>query len=64
MPVSKKQIGSLAASNILTLCANHHREVHFGCVEIVVTESGFDFQIAPPEPLGEVKSLRARQATT
>jgi predicted RNA-binding protein with PUA-like domain len=46
MPVSKKQIGCLAASNILTLCANHHREVHFGCVEIIVTESGFDISIA------------------
>jgi predicted HNH restriction endonuclease len=41
MPVYKKQVGSLAASNILTLCPNHHREVHFGCIEIKIGETGF-----------------------
>jgi len=29
MPVSTKQIGSLAASNVMTLCANHHRQLHY-----------------------------------
>jgi len=42
MPVSIQQIGSLAALNVLTLCANHHREVHFGCVEIVVHNDVFE----------------------
>jgi predicted restriction endonuclease len=45
MPVSKKQIGSLSASNVLTLCANHHREVHFGCVETSINDSEFDLVI-------------------
>jgi HNH endonuclease len=44
-PVSKKQVGSLSASNMLTLCANHHRQVHFGHVEIAVHEEHFDFLI-------------------
>jgi predicted HNH restriction endonuclease len=46
MPVSKKQIGSLAAANVLTLCANHHREVHYGCAEITVHDSAFEIAIA------------------
>jgi len=33
MPVSKSKSDRFPASNVLTLCANHHREVHFGCVE-------------------------------
>jgi hypothetical protein len=45
MPVSKQQIGSLSATNILTLCANHHREVHFGCVEISIKDREFDLVI-------------------
>lgn len=45
MPVSEKQIGSLAASNVLTLCANHHREVHFGCAQVVVNDGAFDVLI-------------------
>jgi hypothetical protein len=46
MPVSKQQVGSLAASNVMTLCANHHREVHFGFVEIVVNDQFFDILIS------------------
>jgi hypothetical protein len=30
MPVSRGEIGSLSASNIMTLCPNHHRQLHFG----------------------------------
>lgn len=30
MPVSRKEIGSLSASNIMTVCANHHRQLHYG----------------------------------
>jgi len=41
MPVSKKQIGSLSASNIVTLCPNHHRQVHFGCIEVGTEETAF-----------------------
>jgi hypothetical protein len=45
MPVSQQQIGSLAALNVMTLCANHHREVHYGEVEIVVNEHVFEVLI-------------------
>src|SRR5215203_2559067 len=30
MPVSTKEIGSLSASNVMTVCANHHRQLHYG----------------------------------
>lgn len=34
--VSKLKAGSLAEKNIITLCANHHRQIHFGNVDLVV----------------------------
>ena len=46
MPVCQQQIGSLRALNVMTLCANHHREVHFGCVEIVVKDDVFELLVA------------------
>lgn len=33
-PVSALEVGSLLASNIMILCANHHREMHYGKVEL------------------------------
>lgn len=33
-PVSAMEVGSLAATNIMILCANHHRQMHYGVVEI------------------------------
>lgn len=45
MPVSKKEIGSLAASNIMTVCANHHRQMHYGGIAVVVSAMTFDFVI-------------------
>jgi predicted RNA-binding protein with PUA-like domain len=41
MPVSMRQVGSLAASNIITVCANHHRELHYGRVQIKILERTF-----------------------
>jgi len=35
IPVSKLQKGSLASSNLITLCPNHHRQVHYGNVELL-----------------------------
>ncbi|MDF2116393.1 hypothetical protein PY365_12465 [Roseiarcaceae bacterium H3SJ34-1] len=43
MPVSKKQVGSLSASNIMTVCANHHRQLHYGDVEVTINDPTFDF---------------------
>jgi hypothetical protein len=45
MPVSSKQVGSLSASNVMTVCANHHRQLHFGGINVVITESVFEFVI-------------------
>ena len=45
MPVLKKAIGSLSASNVMTLCANHHREMHYGAIEVVVNATTFDVGI-------------------
>ncbi len=40
-PVSQLEIGSLASSNIMILCANHHREMHYGDVEISREDQAF-----------------------
>ena len=45
MPVSKTEVGSLAASNVMTLCANHHRQMHYGEIEIVIAEKTFDLAV-------------------
>ncbi|MFC5066549.1 EVE domain-containing protein [Flaviflagellibacter deserti] len=45
MPVSKRQIGSLSATNVVTLCANHHREVHYGDVSVTINAEDFEFSI-------------------
>lgn len=45
MPVAKGEIGSLAASNIITVCANHHRELHYGCVGVQMREDGFELSL-------------------
>lgn len=54
MPVSKKEIGSLAASNVMVLCANHHRQMHYGGIDVVVNMTTFDFFI-------EAKPLKIRR---
>lgn len=41
MPVSTKQVGVLSASNVMTLCANHHREAHYGDLDVEIEETGF-----------------------
>ncbi|PBB35914.1 EVE domain-containing protein [Mesorhizobium sp. WSM3882] len=45
MPVHRKEIGSLSAANIVTLCANHHREVHYGDVDFAIGDQHFAFTI-------------------
>lgn len=41
MPVARRQIGSLAASNVMILCANHHRQMHYGGIEVVIDTTTF-----------------------
>jgi predicted HNH restriction endonuclease len=45
MPVSALEIGSLAASNVMVVCANHHRQMHYGGVEVRVRETTFEFSL-------------------
>lgn len=45
VPVSDLQIGSLAATNILTVCANHHRQLHYGNVSVEIRELDFAIDI-------------------
>ncbi|TCQ05725.1 hypothetical protein [Sphingomonas sp. PP-CC-3A-396] len=40
-PVSELEIGSLSATNIMILCANHHRQMHYGNVNIERTAATF-----------------------
>ncbi len=35
IPVSKLEEGSLAFGNLITICANHHRQMHYGNVELI-----------------------------
>jgi len=46
MPVSERQIGSLSASNVMTLCANHHRQMHYGDVSVEIWEATFEIRLA------------------
>jgi HNH endonuclease len=45
MPVSTKEVGTLSASNVMTLCANHHRQMHFGGIDVIIATDAFDFVI-------------------
>lgn len=40
-PVSERQIGSLAATNIMTVCATHHRQLHYGDVTVEIADAAF-----------------------
>jgi hypothetical protein len=40
-PVSDRQVGSLATPNIMTVCANHHRQLHYGVVTVEIRETVF-----------------------
>jgi predicted HNH restriction endonuclease len=42
MPVSKRRVGSLSLSNIMTLCANHHRQVHYGEFGVTIADNSFE----------------------
>ncbi|SEP49914.1 EVE domain-containing protein [Rhodospirillales bacterium URHD0017] len=46
MPVSRKQVGSLSASNIMTVCPNHHRQIHYGAdIDVKIGECAFSVSI-------------------
>lgn len=35
IPVAELQIGSLSTANLITVCPNHHRQIHYGKFEII-----------------------------
>jgi predicted HNH restriction endonuclease len=39
--VSTGQIGTLSSRNVMTLCANHHREIHYGDILVEATVDRF-----------------------
>ena len=46
MPVSHMQVGSLSLSNIMTVCPNHHRQLHYGGgVAVEIGASAFTISI-------------------
>jgi predicted HNH restriction endonuclease len=45
MPVSERQVGSLSASNIMIVCANHHRQIHYGGIKVNITDNSFELDI-------------------
>lgn len=44
-PVSKQEIGSLSLPNLITVCANHHRQLHYGNVNVQIMKMKFVFDI-------------------
>ncbi|KDM68268.1 EVE domain-containing protein [Acidiphilium sp. JA12-A1] len=56
MPVANLERGSLNAANIMTVCANHHRQLHFGGIDVSTTDSHFKLeldgkQLSIPKPM-------------
>ncbi|MCR8870531.1 HNH endonuclease [Peribacillus frigoritolerans] len=46
IPVSKLQAGSLLTNNLITVCANHHRQLHYGNIELIQnTNNYFVFEL-------------------
>lgn len=61
IPVSLRTPGSLGVKNLITVCANHHRQLHFGDCELTSTTTArFTFRIDDRE----VQVRRLRTATS
>jgi predicted HNH restriction endonuclease len=41
IPVSEQQQGSLGTLNLITVCANHHRQLHYGEVKLIENNNLF-----------------------
>lgn len=41
LPVASLAPGALGPQNVITVCANHHRQMHYGTVEIAPQNEGF-----------------------
>lgn len=49
IPVSEQIEGSLGIANLITLCANHHRQLHYGNVDFEIKENMIIFTIDDKE---------------
>jgi predicted HNH restriction endonuclease len=45
MPIAKLKTGSLGPSNIMVVCANHHRQLHYGGVSVIIKDKTFEMRI-------------------
>jgi 5-methylcytosine-specific restriction endonuclease McrA len=46
IPVSRREMGTLGTANLITVCPNHHRQIHYGDTELLeITNDDFNFQI-------------------
>ena len=58
--VSKLKKGSLSAANLITVCANHHRQLHYGNCEVLENnEDEFVFRIEDEEI--EIKKIKLKK---
>lgn len=53
-PVSELQKGSLGLSNLMTLCANHHRQVHYGNIQLLSSDKEY-FELKIDNTLIKIK---------
>ena len=45
-PDTKVKVGVLSMTNLMTVCANHHRQLHYGKVELIEnSEKHFEHKI-------------------
>lgn len=55
IPVSESQKGSLGLTNMITVCANHHRQIHFGDIGITILDDKFIIEI--DDEIIEIKKI-------
>jgi predicted RNA-binding protein with PUA-like domain len=49
--VSTKSAGVLSPSNVITVCPNHHRQLHYGCAAVEDHEDEFQFAFDEQPPI-------------
>jgi predicted HNH restriction endonuclease len=51
IPVSAGGAGVLGAGNVITVCPNHHRQLHYGRVDVMDVGDEFSFVFDGGEPV-------------
>jgi hypothetical protein len=57
VPVSSKQVGAGAHRNVISVCANHHRQLHYGGVTVKFISGAFRFSF-PGGAVAQVPRFR------